>query len=1254
MDLGIRDRPRAAEGGLTGTGTGMPRFKVPAGAALAGALALSFGPALGQEPASVRPEGPQWVNNHAARLVIGQTSFTRQDPISSRQVLGAAQGVAYAGNRLFVADGNRLGARPVNNRILIYNDVAGFVPAPDALPAQGPACPICVGLPDLVLGQPDFAATASSDLPEVPGLNNPSAVHSDGAVLAVADTNNNRVLLWNPVPAANGAPPDVVLGQEDFSGFGPATSAGGMRGPQGVWLAGGRLFVADTQNSRVLIWNTIPEANGQPPDIVLGQPDLDTRHEADLAQGVYEPNDQRMLDPVSVTVAGGRLFVADLGFNRVLIFHTVPTQSFAAADVVLGQPDFNSGESNNAEALCAPLGPLDDDGSRSENETPPTNVPLAVPLPPAREEVDPDEVRYPRRCAATLNFPRFALVVGARLFVADAGNDRILVYNQVPMSHGAAADLVIGQPNFVQLTESEGPGSVRSPTAMAHDGRNLYVADPFTRRILVFTPGEDMIDLNGIRNSASVRIRSRGHLEFDQILPVDISDTPEDESRQIPVLPGGEEIKITLDGSELFYTTVAGETAADVRDKVVELINGDSALPVTASPALGVGRHATGEIRFGGEARPGDEVTLDINGRQYSYVVPQGDVPERFVDRLNFLVDQAEDPEVIVERRVDQIETLEIVHRDVGPIGNSLPFSIRITPGSPTTAEVSGPTLSRGTVSYRAALQAKREGPNGNWTTVELRNSGSELQTATSGSRLTGGSDARDMPPGTIASIFGRDLASEAASVWERTSLPARPGQALPTELAGVQVLANGRLAPLLMVSPTQINFQIPWELEGTGHSFYVRRTMPDGRVRVSAAKATQAVRAGPGLFALEGPEPRRGIAVHATGIAEGSVAVSLPDRPRDDDPSNDDTENRQLTQEGAEGRIVVNGREYYYRSPGDESPETVRDKFIELINAGEGDPDVIAEAGTRSFFSARADLEFGGQPQAGDTVSVTVRDRTYSYTLSEEDAENPARALLIMRNILVRSINAGIGDPEVTARVLQQVGSVELQIVARSLGVDGNEIPYSYEVISDGGIEVSTNRENGLLEDGNTPPVVVIKAREAGKQGNSITYAAQGTEVPEDDPATTDANERTEAEVLLTLSPRGSHLCCGNEPLSLITEDNPLVPGEEIIVFATGLGLTDNQGAIATGRPTPSGTVAKVPLVADDFVSSQFGGRTAQVEFVGLMEGTVGIYQVNLLTNTDLADNAATPLWIAQQLFISNVVTLPVRNLVPRPPPDF
>ncbi len=1189
---------------------------------------------------------PVWVTNQGARLIIGQNSFTRQDPTPSREVLGAAQGVAFAGNRLLVADGNRLGAIPVSNRILIYNGVSEFVPRPEDVLPQGEACPVCVGLPDVVLGQDDFNTTNSSNLPDTPGLNNPSAVHSDGVRVAVADTNNNRVLLWHRIPSASGTPPDVVLGQSDLTSSLARTSAEGMRGPQGIWIAGGRLFVADTQNSRILIWNSIPTSNGQRPDLVVGQPDFDTRHQADLTQGQYDPDDRHLLDPVSVSVVDGRMYIADLGFNRVLIYNSVPNQNAPSADVVVGQPDFSSSQPNNFEVMCDPIGPLDDDGSRSENETPPSTEPPRPQIRPVTEPIDPNVARYPVRCAGTLNFPRFALPVDDKLFVADAGNDRILIYDPIPTTNGQRAAHVIGQPNFVQLTESEGPGSMRSPSSMAYDGQNLYVADPFSRRILVFTKGEDWIDIDGIRNAAAVSIHSRGHLEFDQQLPVDQLDTPVDESLLTPVLPGGEEIKVTIEDVEIFYTTVEGETARDVRDKLVNLINSNPDVAVRATPTLGVGRHAIGTIRFGGSTRPGDFVTLNINGREYSYTVPAGDPPERFVDRFNFLVDQAEDPEVIVERKIDQIETLELVHRSVGPIGNSLPFSISITDGSPTTFDVSGPTLARGTVSYRADLRAKREGPLGDWTMVEVRNAGTELQLDSSGARLRGGSDARDLPPGTIASMFGDGLSSETMSMEE--------GAALPTEMGGVQIFANGQLAPILMVSPEQINFQVPWDLEGTGYSTYVRRTMPDGSIQVSVPRANQSVRAAPGVFTVERQEPFLAMAVHNTGIAEGTIAVTVPDRPRDSDPSNNDTENLQLTQEGAEGVIVVNGREYRYRSPGDESPEQMRDHFIRLINAGEGDPEVIAEPSAVGFFSARADIEFEGQPTEGDTVTVTVRDRSYSYTLTAADVEDPDRARVIMRNILVREVNTGIGDPEVTARRLSQVGQVLMQIVARSLGSDGNEIPYSVSVSQGAGIQVSTNRENGFLEDGNTPPSIKLVARFAGKEGNRITYAAQGTVLPPDDPATPDVNEMAAADNLLTLSAIGTHLCCGNEPFSPITAENPVIPGEVIVIFATGLGLTDNQDPIRTGQPTPAGTVAKVPLVADDFVSSQFGGRTAQVEFVGLMEGSVGVYKVVLRTNTDLADNPATQLWIAQGLFVSNTVTLPVRNLVPRPPPAF
>ena len=114
----------------------------------------------------------QWIDRQGARLVIGQPSFTRQAPISSRETLGGAAGVAYGGDILVVADGNRVGSQPVNNRVLIYRNVSTVIPRPDAELEQNSLCPACVGLPDVVLGQQDFdsfCARRHSGIPEPHG-----------------------------------------------------------------------------------------------------------------------------------------------------------------------------------------------------------------------------------------------------------------------------------------------------------------------------------------------------------------------------------------------------------------------------------------------------------------------------------------------------------------------------------------------------------------------------------------------------------------------------------------------------------------------------------------------------------------------------------------------------------------------------------------------------------------------------------------------------------------------------------------------------------------------------------------------------------------------------------------------------------------------------------------------------------------------------------------------------------------------------
>lgn len=60
------------------------------------------------------------------------------------------------------------------------------------------------------------------------------------------------------------------------------------------------------------------------------------------------------------------------------------------------------------------------------------------------------------------------------------------------------------------------------------------------------------------------------------------------------------------------------------------------------------------------------------------------------------------------------------------------------------------------------------------------------------------------LAPGALASVYGEGMGN---SLDQAASLP------LPTALAGVSIIINGFPAPLLFVSPTQVNLQVPWEV---------------------------------------------------------------------------------------------------------------------------------------------------------------------------------------------------------------------------------------------------------------------------------------------------------------------------------------------------------------------------------------------------------------------------------------------------------
>ena len=257
--------------------------------------------------------------------------------------------------------------------------------------------------------------------------------------LFVSDTDGDRILRFSP-PFSNGMAADMVIGQRSFTTSICGVDASTLCHPRGVALdASGNLFVADSNNNRVLVFEA-PLTSGESASLLIGQAAFNDKH----CNRSGSPGPQTLCGPRGVILdPAGNLYVAEDDNSRVLEFNDPlpsPPNADITANRVFAQPNFST--------ITCSVGPSG--------------------------LCHPDDV---------------ALGSFGQLIVTDKDNNRVLVFDNPLTNNGAnqMANEVIGQPNFFSNAPATTASGLAGPTGVAVDSaRNLYVTDEDNNRVLRF------------------------------------------------------------------------------------------------------------------------------------------------------------------------------------------------------------------------------------------------------------------------------------------------------------------------------------------------------------------------------------------------------------------------------------------------------------------------------------------------------------------------------------------------------------------------------------------------------------------------------------------------------------------------------------------------------------------------------------------------------------------------------------------------
>ena len=378
-------------------------------------------------------------------------------PINNTQ-FSQPQGIFMLGNRPCVVDTG-------NSRIMLFDPFEQW-PAesatqfsPNATTSQG-----AIGQVGFTAGKPNRGGQPE---PGPNTLSQPTAAVVSGSELFVVDSGNNRLLVFPTATPGQNSSATRVLGQDQFAFGSPNLIEGReVNFSGGPSFAGGilvdqvssvpHLYIADTYNNRVLGYVDARKVRpGDKADLVIGQPDFQRSVINYPTNDPTKPNAQSMYLPIGLAIdANGNLYVADTGNGRVLRFPAPFNQqpnNYPAADLVIGQSSFTTEiQDATQRTMHSPYGlAFTSDGGLLVSDSflsrvlffPGPTSAFTSGMPASKVFGQTDFSSFTQGTDTNqLNAPKhIATDPDDRLYVADQGNNRVLIYDQVPFAGASNA-----------------------------------------------------------------------------------------------------------------------------------------------------------------------------------------------------------------------------------------------------------------------------------------------------------------------------------------------------------------------------------------------------------------------------------------------------------------------------------------------------------------------------------------------------------------------------------------------------------------------------------------------------------------------------------------------------------------------------------------------------------------------------------------------------------------------------------------------